>query len=239
MTRHNGVRFDWGQDGVRRLAPVCDALVIVDVLSFSTAVDIAVGRGARVFPCGQSEAATALAEQVGAIPPARRGEGPSLSPASLDELNPGDAIVLPSPNGAACSLEAARSSATVAAGCLRNARAVAGWARAYEAVGIIGAGELTSRGGLRRCAEDLAGAAAILSRLERDDLSPGACGVVAAAADLDRDAERALHGCMSARELQARGFGEDVALAFQLDVSTTVPVMSEGSYRALSEAADA
>jgi 2-phosphosulfolactate phosphatase len=208
-------------------------------LSFSIAVDIAVARGARVFPCGDFDAVAPLAEQVGAIAPARRGEGPSLSPASLDELQHGDAIVLPSPNGSACSVEASNFCATVAAGCLRNAHAVARWARGYEAVGVIAAGELPSSGALRRCAEDVVGAAAILSRLERDDLSSEACSVVAATADLGRDAARALHGCLSARELRARGFDKDVVLAFQLDVSATVPVMFEGSYRALSEGADA
>lgn len=239
MRPRQGVSFDWGVDGVRRLAPVCDLVVIVDVLSFSTAVDIAVARGARVFPCGDSDAVASLAEQEGAIAPARRGEGPSLSPASLEELHHGDAIVLPSPNGSACSVAAAHLCATVAAGCLRNARAVARWARGYEAVGVIAAGELTSSGALRRCAEDLVGAAAILSRLERGDLSPEASSVVAAAGDLDRDVARALHGCMSARELRTRGFDKDVGLAFQLDVSATVAVVFEESFRALSEEADA
>ena len=34
-------RFEWGIEGIRRLAPVSDVMVIVDVLSFSTAVDVA------------------------------------------------------------------------------------------------------------------------------------------------------------------------------------------------------
>jgi 2-phosphosulfolactate phosphatase len=234
-----GVTFDWGIGGVRRLAPACDVVVIVDVLSFSTAVDIAVSRGARVVPCEDVESARRAAEELGIRLPARRGEGPSLSPASLTKLRRGDVVVLSSPNGAACSVEAARFPAVVATACLRNTRAVAQWAQSHGVVGVVAAGELTSSAALRRCAEDLVGAATILSRLERDDLSPGACGVVAAAADLDRDPEGALHRCMSARELQARGFDKDVALALQLDVSTTVPVMSEGSYRSLSEGADA
>jgi hypothetical protein len=43
-------RFDWGVEGVRHLVGACPVLVVVDVLSFSTAVDVAVGRGVSVFP---------------------------------------------------------------------------------------------------------------------------------------------------------------------------------------------
>src|SRR5690606_41086987 len=44
------VRFDWGERGLEALGPLSDTIVIVDVLSFSTSVDIAVSRGARVLP---------------------------------------------------------------------------------------------------------------------------------------------------------------------------------------------
>ena len=36
------LRCEWGMQGLLALAPDSDAVVIVDVLSFSTAVDIAV-----------------------------------------------------------------------------------------------------------------------------------------------------------------------------------------------------
>lgn len=44
------IRCEWGQQGVESLAPSSEVVIIVDILSFSTCVDIAVGRGARVFP---------------------------------------------------------------------------------------------------------------------------------------------------------------------------------------------
>ena len=44
------LRFEWGPRGVEMLAPVSDAVVIVDVLTFSTAVVVVAARGAAVFP---------------------------------------------------------------------------------------------------------------------------------------------------------------------------------------------
>jgi 2-phosphosulfolactate phosphatase len=44
-----------GENGVRHLAPTSDALIIVDVLSFSTEVVVAVGRGDLVYPCGERD----------------------------------------------------------------------------------------------------------------------------------------------------------------------------------------
>ena len=44
------VRREWGEQGVRQLAPISDVVIIIDVLSFSTCIDIATGRGAIAFP---------------------------------------------------------------------------------------------------------------------------------------------------------------------------------------------
>jgi 2-phosphosulfolactate phosphatase len=44
------VRCEWGLPGLNCLAPDSGVLVIVDVLSFSTWVDIALGRWAIVYP---------------------------------------------------------------------------------------------------------------------------------------------------------------------------------------------
>ncbi|MFN8662106.1 MAG: hypothetical protein U0075_09465 [Thermomicrobiales bacterium] len=61
-------RFDWGEAGVQCLAPHADVVVVVDVLSFATAVDVAVSRGAVVYPCRWRDGrAEALAERVEAV----------------------------------------------------------------------------------------------------------------------------------------------------------------------------
>ena len=53
-----GIRFDWGLAGAAELGRVCAALVVVDVLSFTTSVEVAVSRGMRVhpFPWGEQAA---------------------------------------------------------------------------------------------------------------------------------------------------------------------------------------
>jgi 2-phosphosulfolactate phosphatase len=43
-------RLEWGIAGARVLAGACRVIVVVDVLSFTTAIEVAVGRGAVVFP---------------------------------------------------------------------------------------------------------------------------------------------------------------------------------------------
>jgi 2-phosphosulfolactate phosphatase len=113
------VRFEWGPEGVRRLAQDATAVVIVDALTFSTAVDVAVGRGAAVIPFRVGgEMAEAAARDLGAllavprehVSPARPY---SLSPGTLAVLAPGDRLLLPSPNGATLTLLAVASGAIV------------------------------------------------------------------------------------------------------------------------------
>ena len=117
------VRFEWGEQGVSRLAPHSDVVVIVDVLSFSTCVDIATSNGAVILPYRwQDESAIAFAQSRQAEMASftrRYTGGYSLSPTSLLAIPARTRLVLPSPNGATLTFLA--GSTSVLTGCLRNA----------------------------------------------------------------------------------------------------------------------
>jgi len=227
-------RFDWGEDGVRQLAPVADIVVLVDVISFTTAVDVAVGQGATVYPYRQrDDAAAAFVRSAGAVLAGDR-EQPglrtpySLSPASLMAIPAGTRLVLPSPNGATLILLAAELGATVLAGCLRNAAATAAACREQSgSVAVVAAGERWRQdgamtGSLRPAVEDLVGAGAILAALAPTNPSPGAIAAIAAFHAALPDLGRFLAACASGKELCGQGFAADVELAAQLDVSQTI-----------------
>lgn len=229
------VRSEWGLQGVRRLRPEMAVLVIVDVLSFSTAVDIATGRGARVlpFPHGDHAAAQAAADAAGAVlaaPRAASGGQLSLSPASLARIAGGTLLMLPSPNGSRLTLEAGPGH--VLAGCLLNATAVARAALALAGggnVGVVPAGERWPDGSLRPAVEDLLGTGAIIAALARDmdaEARLACMAYQAAAGELDG----MVRACVSGRELADSGFGDDVSLALELDVSAHAPLLVDGAY---------
>ena len=50
------VRLEWGADAVEHLAGDVDCVVVVDVMSFSTCVHVAVARGAHVLPYARRDA---------------------------------------------------------------------------------------------------------------------------------------------------------------------------------------
>ncbi|HEU5423541.1 MAG TPA: 2-phosphosulfolactate phosphatase [Nitrolancea sp.] len=233
-------RFEWGPEGVRALAPGSDVVVIVDVLTFSTAVDVAVGQGATVFPYRWRDAsAERFAREQRAALAVSRGatsqEHPfSLSPASLRGLATGARLVLPSPNGATLSLLAAEAGAAVLAGSLRNAAATARVAAALgRRVTVIAAGERWPESDtLRPSIEDLIGAGAILSVLDAPEasLSPEAEIALAAFAVVAPRLREHLDACASGRELRALGFAGDVAVAAELNASDSVPILRNGAY---------
>lgn len=227
--------MDWGRAGVQLLAGETDLVIIVDILSFSTAVSVAVERGAAVIPYRFRDAsAAAYARSIGATLAAtdRSGPGPTLSPASLAALRQGERLVLPSPNGAVCASLAAEAGALVVAACLRNAGAVARFATSRGGTtAVIAAGELWPDGGLRPAVEDLIGAGAVLAGLDADLMSPEARAAAAAFRAARHDLLGALTGSASGRELVDRGFSDDVAIAARLDVTDLIPVLADGMFQ--------
>ena len=231
-----GVRFEWGEHGARALSAGSDVLVVVDVLSFSTTVDVATARGALVYPAAPDEAAAAdLARSLGAELAVHRSamghRSPySLSPASVAAIEPGARLVLPSPNGAAVAAVAG-GTIPVIAGCLRNAAAVAAHlTTGFRRISVLAAGERWPDGSLRPALEDMIGAGAILAGLHHAGFSPEA---EAAVAMYDRMGARGVAGCASAGELALAGYADDVRWAADENSSSAVPMLAEGAFRAL------
>ncbi len=227
------VRCEWGLSGVRLVGNSTDVVIIVDALSFSTCVDVAISRGARIFPYRwKGEKAKEYAEQLRAELAVSRGQLGrfSLSPASMLEAFEGTKIVLPSPNGSELTTEAELMGCIVIAGCFRNSMVVAKYAVTQgQSIAVIPCGERWPDGTLRPAVEDLAAAGAIINQLP-GTRSPEA-SVANGAWELAKDDVTGfLKSCASGRELIDRGFEEDVELAGQVNLSDAVPVLRERAY---------
>jgi 2-phosphosulfolactate phosphatase len=223
------IHLEWGLNGLLHTASA-QAVAVVDVLSFSTCVDVACARGARVWPCVFKDAeAAALAQRIDALLASRRGQaGPSLSPASLNALDAGVRLVLPSPNGSTLSTRSL-APATYAA-CLRNAAAVGQrLMRSSGPIAVIAAGELWPDGSLRVALEDLLGAGAVVAAMQGDK-SPEALAAEAAFALHRSRLHEALCATDSGRELIDRGFADDLLWASALNTSSACPRLVSGAY---------
>jgi len=225
------IRCEWGEKGLSHLLPTSDVTIVVDVMSFSTCVSVAVGRGAIVYPYRyKDDSAAIFAQSVGAEAAGARGKARySLSPASLLLLEEGGRLVLPSPNGAALSL--ATGETPTFAGCLRNARAVARSAqRIGRKIAVIPAGERWKEdSSLRPAFEDLIGAGAVISHL-KGSLSVEARMAMQAFLNVRQDLLPSLQACSSGRELREMGFEEDIPLIARLDAEEYAPILRNGAY---------
>ena len=231
------IRFEWGEMGVASLAPISDAIIIVDVLSFSTAVSIAVSNGAEVYPYRRRDGSEIeYARSIDAHLAGSRGKAQySLSPDSLKTLPAGARLVLPSPNGATLSL--ATGGTATFAGCLRNAKAVAHAAMQHGSrVSVVACGERWKEdGSLRPAYEDLLGAGSIIRHMA-GSLSPEARAAVSTFQAAEYDLLGLLRQCSSGKELIAMGFEDDIALAAELDVDMSVPFLENCAYRKVAAA---
>ncbi|RZS64298.1 2-phosphosulfolactate phosphatase [Agromyces ramosus] len=245
------VRFDWGAAGAERILPGAHVAVVVDVLSFTTAVVAAAERGVPVapWPAGDAAGAAALARRLGGVVAGRRGEpGPSLSPTSFagaeafDELD--GPVVIPSPNGGAIAAGLAERGLVVLAGALRNRTAVAEWILALQSergertiVAIVAAGERVTSASeaIRFAIEDQLAAGAIVDALVGlgiDHTSPEAAVACAAFEGLRHATTHLIGASGSAVELVEGGFRGDVRFASERDASRVVPELRDGVFRA-------
>lgn len=48
--RTYGVRFDWGPTGAQAVSPGCELAIVIDVLSFTTTLSVALDAGITVLP---------------------------------------------------------------------------------------------------------------------------------------------------------------------------------------------
>ena len=235
------VRMEWGPTGAGAVA--ADVTVVVDVLSFTTTLVIAVERGITVFPhrwkderAGAYAAARDAVLAVGRLEArelaGREGGGISLSPAAMALVDGVDRIVLPSPNGSTICFALAGTGSQVVAASLRNASAVASHLapllREGASCAVVPAGERWPDGSLRPAVEDLWGAGAVIAGLA--DLGVTGLGPEARVAEQAFRAVRPhlaaeLAACAGGVELAAAGYGADVEVAAELDVSGVVPVM--------------
>jgi len=224
------IRLEWGEAGVLLLAPASDVVIIVEVISFTTSVEIATGQGALVFPYRwRDESAYEFAESVAAeVADGKSSHGYRLSPSSLCALPPNLRLVLPSPNGS--HLSSMTGEVPTIAGCLRNSKAVAEAAlKMGSRIAVIPAGERWPDHSLRPCLEDLAGAGAIVSHLG-GSISPEAKMAAAVFESLSSNLVGQIMDCSSGREKISRNEENDVRLACDLDVSACVPVLKGGAY---------
>ena len=209
------VRIAWGREGLDEIAPLASAVVIVDVLRFTTAVTVAVARGATVRPVAWREGAA--------------GDRSSLSPVALDRVEPGTSLVLPSRNGSALAFRALEYGVpSVSAGCLLNASAAGrAAAAAGGTIAVVACGELDAAGRLRMAVEDLTGAGAVIAGAVAAGAAPSdaAQGALETFETAGGDLPGWLRACESGQELVGWGFGDDVDFAARHDVSDTVPVL--------------
>jgi 2-phosphosulfolactate phosphatase len=244
------VGLEWGQWAVPGLLDrPMPSVVVVDVLSFTTALSVAMDLGTEVLPHPwEPSTATERAEQLGAtlaVPRSKAGRtgAPSLSPAGLRRSTGVSRLFLPSPNGSAICHRLATAPwrspderPAVIGASLRNASAVAQWLRSHgaEQVLVIPAGERWPDGSMRPAVEDLLGSGAVIDALAASgetDTTADAAAALAAFRDARPELLARLRDCPSGRELTGQGFADDVEIAAELDTSSWVPLLDGATFR--------
>ena len=159
-----------GSQGAAAISAGADAVIVVDVLSFTTTLSVAVDADIEVFPFRVRDAsAAAFAATRGAMLAVGRREagdtGVSLSPLSVrravadGSLTGSSRLVLPSPNGATIGPAAGRGgrgARSIGAACATRTGCANWGVKAVRGpVGVVAAGEWWPGEALRPAVEDL------------------------------------------------------------------------------------
>ncbi len=235
--------FDWGVHGVKQAVKKGDIIIIVDVLSFSTSVAIAVKNSAFIFPALSNEDAVNIKDQFNTEISVKRNEVPSkgnfsLSPATYYEIEPETKIALLSPNGATCTKQVDNSQ-SVFCGALVNCSTVAEAAfneavKQNSNITVIACGERLKGTDdiykIRMAVEDYLGAGAILSKIP---LPKTAESIVCenAYGKLVNHVPDLIWKCESGVELREINFGNDIHIATNLNSIPVAPVYRNGFYQ--------
>lgn len=201
------VRFEWGAEGLARLA-ASDIVVVVDVLRFSTSVTDRVAAGERV-PLDDAAQAVSLN---GAAVAARAAES-------------GATVLLGSLRNAT-----ATARAVLAEQVRRGGRTSIAVIAAGE---LTGRGVDAA---LRLAVEDQLGAGAVIDALGAlgiDHTSPEAAAACESFRGLRGAVRHLLTAAGSGQELLDRGRRDEVLAAAQTDAVTAVPVLREGVFVAV------
>jgi len=225
------VRLDWGWRGCRAAAARGDAIVVVDVLRFSTAVIAACAGGAVVVPSAMVD------DQE---PSNARWK--ALSPATYQDVQPESRVTIASLNGGTC-VRLASGGPRVLIGALVNARAVGQAINrvlsrdSNHRLTVIACGERwaddSEDGRLRFAIEDYLGAGAILSHVSESSKSPEARLCQHAFCASINEFRELIRASGSGRELIGRDSADDLEHALAMDRYDVVPVLRDECLRPL------
>lgn len=232
-------RMDWGARGVKEASARGDIIIVVDVLSFSSAITNAVHNGVIIYPfprTGDINEYGKLAEAEVCILERTRARElglPSLSATSFNESHKGKKYIVSSINGATC-VKAANESNLVFVGCLLNISAVVNVVNQIQKdknlnITVIASGERWNSANdepkeLRPSIEDYLGVGAILELLNGTK-SPEAKVCISAYKNSKTELNDLIADSSSGRELKAMEFPEDVEFCSQIDIYKEVPVI--------------
>lgn len=232
--------LEWGLPGMRRAARRQDIIVVVDILSFSSAAATAIENNGIVYPCPMTTDVAVLAKSIDGEAAVARRDVPargrfSLSPPTFKNIEAGQQVVVASPNGAACA-DSARDGSAVFIGSFLNGEAVAGEIsklldNSNKMVTVIACGEREKDSGPSDCfrpaIEDYLGAGSIISALDCS-LSPEAEVCRQTFGQCHTSLNDILWDCESGLELREMGFGADIRFCSRMNIYKSVPVLCDG-----------